>query len=115
MGTILYGINNCDTVKKARRWLDSHGVGYRFHDLRTDGLDEERLRAWVVALGWEALLNRRSTTWRQLAESDKADLDGGKTLALMLKHPTLIKRPVLEINGGFMVGFREADYSRLFS
>ena len=112
---ILYGIKNCDTVKKARKWLEAHRVEYRFHDLRVDGLDPTRLSTWVRAVGWEALLNRRGTTWRGLSESERADLDEERAMALMLAHPSLIKRPVLEYGRDLRVGFKEADYAGLFA
>jgi arsenate reductase len=111
----LYGIKNCDTVRKARRWLEQHGVDYRFHDLRDDGLSRSRLTAWVKELGWEALLNRRATTWRQLPAARRDALDHAKAVDLMLEHPTLIKRPVLEIENRHYPGFKEERYSELFS
>ena len=112
--TILYGIKNCDTVKKARKWLDTAGIDYRFHDFRTDGLQQEQLAAWNKAVGWETLLNRRGTTWRQLPEDVKQGIDESSALDLMMEQPTLIKRPVLEHGGEFLVGFKEADYKALF-
>ena len=112
---ILYGIKNCDTVRKARRWLDAQGVDYRFHDLRADSLDPAELNRWVARVGWEALVNRRGTTWRQLPEAERADLDGDKAVALMLAHPTLIKRPVLVSGDDVAVGFSEADYTKRLS
>ena len=113
--TTLYGIKNCDTVRKARRWLDGHAVDYRFHDLREDGLTRTRLNAWVGDLGWETLLNRRSTTWRQLPAAQREALDRATAMDLMLEHPALIKRPVLEIGKRHYVGFSEGHYSELFS
>lgn len=112
--TILYGIKNCDTVKKARKWLDTAGIDYRFHDFRADGLQREQLAAWNKAVGWETLLNRRGTTWRQLPEDVKQGIDESSALDLMMEQPTLIKRPVLEHGGEFLVGFKEADYKALF-
>lgn len=111
---VVYGIKNCDTVKKARAWLDRRGLVYRFHNLRGDGLPPERLQAWVAALGWETLLNRRGTTWRRLPEAERADLNAERAVRLMLAHPTLIKRPVLEHPAGVLVGFSEADYAQAF-
>lgn len=108
---VLYGIKNCDTVKKARRWLEAQGIDYRFHDFRADGLDEKRLAAWIKTCGWETLLNRRGTTWRKLPEADRADLDAAKAAALMLREPTLVKRPVLETGREVLVGFKEAEYA----
>lgn len=113
--TTLYGIKNCDTVRKARKWLEANGVDFRFHDFRADGLAEDDLRAWARAVGWETLLNRRGTTWRRLPEEVREDVDEQKALALMLDNPTLIKRPVLVTGDGRVhVGFRPADYETLF-
>jgi len=107
-------IKNCDTVKKARQWLDGHGVTYRFHDFREDGLDKDSLIKWSQQLGWEVLLNRRSTTWRQLSDEVKDDLDKAQAIELLLQHPTLIKRPLLEQEGSYCVGFKDAEYRKLF-
>ncbi|NOX76456.1 MAG: ArsC family reductase [Gammaproteobacteria bacterium] len=112
--TTLFGIKNCDTVRKARKWLDAHGVEYRFHDVRSDGLDEKELSAWVNAVGWENLLNCRSTTWRQLPEADKHAIDESHAIELMLEHPTLIKRPVLVQHNNVQVGFKSMEYEALF-
>ena len=101
----LYGIANCDTVRKARRSLDAAGVGYRFVDFRKDGLEEDRLRHWVEAVGWETLVNRRGTTWRQLPEDPREGLDAERAIPLMLEHPALIKRPVTEHQGSVRVGW----------
>ena len=109
----LYGIKNCDTVKKARKWLDEHGVDYRFHDFRADGLDMKRLEAWIKAVGWEALLNRRGTTWRKLSEGEREGIDARRAAALMLEHPTLIKRPVIEHGKQVLVGFDPKAYAEL--
>ena len=102
---ILYGIPNCDTVKKARKWLDAAGIAHRFHDVRKDGLDAARLGDWIAAAGWEALLNKNGTTFRKLPDADKAGLDAAKASALMLAEPAMIKRPVVEYPGGLLVGF----------
>ena len=112
--TVLYGIKNCDTVKKARRWLDDHGVAYRFHDFRSDGLDDWRLARWTKQVGWESLLNRRGTTWRQLPDKDKDGVDEKRAIDLMLAQPTLIKRPVLIHKKITHVGFKPAEYAALF-
>ena len=112
--TTLYGIKNCDTVRKARKWLEAQDIEYRFHDFRGDGLDEKDLRTWIKAVGWEILLNRRGTTWRQLPEADKEALDAQKALQLMLAQPTLIKRPVLVYGKHTQVGFKPAEYEALF-
>ena len=111
----LYGIPNCDTVRKARRWLDQQGIAYRFHDFRRDGLDEARLRAWVVELGWETLLNRSGTTWRSAPDAVKAGLTAETAIAFMLQAPAAIKRPVLDIGEQRVVGFSEARYQSTFS
>lgn len=105
MARTLYGIRNCDTVKKARAWLDGRGAAYSFHDYKAAGIDEARLRAWVKALGWEKLLNRSGTTFRKLPEEDKAGLDEDKAVALMLAQPSMIRRPVVEAGGALLVGF----------
>ncbi len=112
---VLYGIKNCDTVKKARRWLDGHGVAYRFHDFRADGLDEKQLARWVKQLGWETVLNRRGTSWRGLSEAQRAQVvDARGAIAAILTQPALIKRPVLENGGVLHIGFAETDYAALF-
>ena len=111
----LYGIKNCDTVRKARRWLADHAIDYRFHDLRADGLSRSQLSAWATDLGWEALLNRRGTTWRQLPATQRDALDCAKTVDLMLNHPALIKRPVLGIDKRHYLGFKDDQYAELFS
>jgi Spx/MgsR family transcriptional regulator len=112
---ILYGIKSCDTVRKARRWLDDHEVDYRFHDLRRDGLDAARLDAWIAALGWERLVNRRGTTWRQLPAGEREPLDAARARILMLAHPALIRRPLLETGDAHHLGFSDAQYGKLFS
>jgi Spx/MgsR family transcriptional regulator len=112
--TTLYGIPGCDTVRKARRWLDEHGVTYRFHDLRRDGLDEALLATWIARLGWETLLNRRGTTWRRLPEATRAAIDRDSATRLMLEHPAIIRRPVLARGNRLHVGFSAGDYAALF-
>lgn len=112
--TTLYGISNCDTVRAARRWLNSRGVDYRFHDFRKGGIDQDMLTAWAEALGWDNLLNRRGTTWRQLSAGEREGVDGRRACALMHAHPTLIKRPVLDVDGGLHVGFDDQVYEQLF-
>lgn len=101
----LYGIPNCDTVKKARAWLAARGVDHIFHDYKKEGADPARLQGWSDAVGWEALLNTRGTTFRKLPEGDRAGIDRAKALRLMETHPSLIKRPVVEYPGGLLVGF----------
>ncbi|MDB5679979.1 ArsC family reductase [Sphingomonas bacterium] len=102
----LYGIPNCDTVKKARLWLDAHGTAYAFHDYKKAGVDEDSLRRWIAALGWEAVLNRAGTTFRKLPDADRTDLDADKAVALMLAQPSTIKRPIVEGDGILLAGFK---------
>ena len=110
--TTIYGIKNCDTMKKARAWLDSHGVSYEFHDYKTAGAPKDKLKAWCDELGWETLLNRAGTTFRKLPDADKEGLNERKALALMLAQPSMIKRPVLDLGGGkLLVGFAPEKYS----
>ena len=109
----LYGIKNCDTCRKARKWLESEGIEHRFHDFRADGLENDTLASWVDALGWETVLNRRGTTWRKLPEADREGLTADKASALMLDNPTLIKRPVIDTGGTYMVGVSEAEQTAL--
>ena len=111
----LYGIKNCDTVRKARKWLESEEIDYSFHDFRVDGLDKKNLSAWVKSVGWEELLNKRSTTWKQLSDKDKETVDEDKAITLMLANPTLIKRPVLSKGKNIHVGFKPAGYKGLFN
>ncbi|MDQ6951519.1 MAG: ArsC family reductase [Mariprofundales bacterium] len=112
----LYGIPNCDTVRKARRWLKQHAVAYTFHDYKREGVAAELLVRAAEVLGWEALLNRRGTTWRKLDAAERADVDCLQALQLMQNHPSLIKRPLLLMDGQpRMVGFVEEDYAELFT
>ena len=113
MKTTVYGIRNCDTMKKARAWLESHGVEYVFHDYKVEGIDRARLEAWSKAAGWETLLNRAGTTFRKLPDGAKKDLDERKALRLMLEQPSMIKRPVLERGRTLLVGFSPEKYSAL--
>lgn len=115
MTLILYGISNCDTVKKARRWLDGQGVAYRFHDVRKDGLDPARLQSWIDALGWERLLNKAGTTFRKLPDTQKDGLDAVAAKALMLDQPAMIRRPVVEAGDGISVGFSVDDWQARFA
>ena len=108
----VYGIANCDTVKKARPWLDTRGFAYAFHDYKKEGADPAKLAAWSDTAGWEALLNRRGTTFRALTDADKADIDRAKAIRLMLASPSLIKRPVVEHSRGLLVGFDPAEWAR---
>jgi arsenate reductase len=107
----LYGIPNCETVKKARVWLDANRMAYTFHDYKKEGADPARLAKWADAVGWEPLLNRAGTTFRKLDEADRADVDAAKALALMAAHPSLIKRPVVEYRGGLLVGFKPEQWA----
>ena len=115
MTLTLYGIPNCDTVKKARRWLDDHGVAYRFHDFRKDGLDPAKLQDWIDAVGWEKLLNKAGTTFRQLPDARKQGLDAAAAKALMIEAPAMIKRPVVEAADGVSVGFAADDWHKRFA
>ena len=113
MGSTLYGIKNCDTMKKARTWLDGHGVQYEFHDYKAAGIDAASLARWCGKVGWETLLNRSGTTFRKLPEAQKTDLTERKAVALMLEQPSMIKRPVLEIGARVLVGFKPDLYAGL--
>jgi len=110
----IYGIRNCDTMKKARAWLDARGVAYAFHDYKAQGVERGRLEAWAREVGWETLVNRAGTTFRRLPENDKAGLTETKAIALMLAQPSLIKRPVLEVGGRLLVGFKPEQYEKNF-
>jgi len=110
----IYGIKNCDTMKKARGWLDAKGVAYRFHDYKAEGIDEASLKRWVAALGWETVLNRAGTTFRALPEADRQGLDAQKAVALMLAQPSMIKRPILDRDGALTAGFKPEIYETLF-
>ena len=107
----IYGIKNCDTMKKARAWLDKHGIDYAFHDYKTAGIERERLEQWCKNVGWETLLNRAGTTFRKLPDNNKAGIDAKKAVALMLAQPSMIKRPVLDLGAGkLVVGFKPETY-----
>jgi arsenate reductase len=108
----VYGIKNCDTMKKARAWLDKHDVVYAFHDYKSEGIDRDRLERWAGAVGWETLLNRAGTTFRKLPEKDKASVTEKKAIALMLDQPSMIKRPVLEVKGKVIVVFKPEIYDQ---
>jgi arsenate reductase len=114
MGATIYGIKACDTMKKARAWLDGHGVAYAFHDYKVVGIDAARLKAWAGQVGWETLLNRSGTTFRKLPEADRAPLDEARAIALMAAQPSMIKRPVLEADGRLLVGFKPDAYAAAF-
>jgi arsenate reductase len=110
----IYGIKACDTMKKARAWLYAHGVAYDFHDYKAAGADRDRLQAWSREVGWETLLNRSGTTFRGLPDADKAGLDEAKAIGLMLAQPSMIKRPVLDLDGRLLVGFKADAYAAAF-
>jgi arsenate reductase len=107
----IYGIKNCDTMKKARAWLETHGIEHVFHDFKTAGIEPGRLKAWADTVGWEVLLNKAGMTFRNLPDGDKANLTKARALALMATQPSLIKRPVLEVGGDLLVGFKPEIYA----
>ena len=111
----LYGINNCDTVKKARRWLEEHGVQYQFHDFRADGLQSEAVRGWLEELGWQNLVNKRSTSWKALDEASRENMDETSALEAIMAQPTLIKRPLLDTGHERFTGFSAANYEKIFN
>ena len=112
MAITIYGIKNCDTMKKARSWLDSHGKAYSFHDYKAEGIDKPTLQRWAKAVGWETLLNRAGTTFRKLDDAAKEGLTETKAIALMLEQPSMIKRPVLDLGGKLLVGFKPEIYAK---
>jgi arsenate reductase len=113
MATTIYGIRNCDTMKKARAWLDAHGVTYEFHDYKVSGVDRATLERWAGIVGWETLLNRAGTTFRKLPDAARAGLTEARAMKLMLEQPSMIKRPVLEHGRTLLVGFDESRYSAI--
>ena len=115
MSVTLYGIKNCDTMKKARTWLDGHKITYAFHDYKAAGIDREQLEKWVGMLGWEVLLNRAGTTFKKLPDKDKDALTEKKAIALMLAQPSMIKRPVLQKGAKLLVGFKPESYEKFFA
>lgn len=114
MSTVMYGIPNCDTIKKAKKWLAEKEIDFTFHDYRKDGISAEFLARAETHLGWEAMLNKRGTTYRQLDEAEKATIDKDKALALLELHPAMIKRPILVTNDTFHIGFKPAQYEEIF-
>ena len=112
--TTIYGIPNCDTMKKARTWLSDHGVDYDFHDYKKEGVSQKHLKRWAAEVGWEKLLNRAGTTFRKLPPETKENINQAKAFALMAEQPSMIKRPVLEANGVVLVGFSAESYAQLF-
>lgn len=111
----LYGINNCDTVRKARKWLEQQGIEYRFHDFREDGLDEQSVRTWVAELGWETLVNRRSSSWKALSADEREAMNEASAVTAILDSPTLIKRPLLDTGQQRYCGFSAARYQKIFN
>lgn len=110
----IYGIKNCDTMKKARTWLDDHGVAYTFHDYKAEGIDKVSLERWAKEVGWEILLNRAGTTFRKLPDAQRENVTEKKAIALMLEQPSMIKRPVLDVGGKLLVGFKPDAYAKQF-
>ena len=111
----IYGIPNCDTMKKARQWLNDQGIAYEFHDYKKAGIDEQLVRHWVKTLGWEALLNRRGTTWRKLDDAVKSQIDETSAIQIMLQTPSIIKRPLLDDGTTLHLGFKADEYERIFN
>lgn len=109
----IYGIPNCDTMKKARKWLEANNVDYAFHNYKKLGVPEEQLKSWIKQVGWENILNKRGTTWRKLDENIKHNIDEAQAIQIMLEHPAIIKRPVLDSAGTLVIGFNQADYLKL--
>ena len=113
--TTLYGIKNCDTIKKSRKWLEQNNIEYQFHDYRKEGLSADQLKQWCEELGWENLLNKRGTTWRKLPEETKQSIDLKAAIAIMLEQPAIIKRPLLHTGKTKLLGFNEEQYSEIFN
>jgi len=111
----LYGIKNCDTVKKARKWLDENNIAHQFHDVRADGLNQDMLKQWIDATSWETVLNKRGTTWRKLDPATQESVSAENVSELLLEHPAMIKRPVLDINGEITIGFKPDNYGKIFN
>lgn len=114
MSVTIYGIKNCDTMKKARTWLEGHGIDYRFHDYKAEGIDRDHLESWTKEAGWETVLNGAGTTFRKLDETERSNLDADKAITLMLAQPSMIKRPVLEVDGRLVIGFKPDVYETTF-
>lgn len=111
MTITVYGIKNCDTVKKARAWLDEHAIAYEFHDYKAAGIDRSRLQRWCDSLGWETVMNRAGTTFRKLPVAEQSGLNADKAMELMLKQPSMIKRPLLDLGGRYLIGFKPQTYA----
>ena len=115
MAAKIYGIKNCDTIKKARKWLEVNGTDHSYHDFRIDGIDKKLLNNWLKQVDWEILLNTRGTTWRKLADKDKEGMNKSKAISLMLEQPAIIKRPVLDYKNKVYVGFKADNYDEIFN
>lgn len=115
MTVTMYGIKNCDTIKKARNWLEGRGVDYAFHDYKSAGIDPATLDKWISTLGWEVLLNKAGTTFKKLPDADKAEIDADKAKGLMIAQPLMIKRPLLDLDGKLLVGFKADQYEQAFA
>jgi arsenate reductase (glutaredoxin) len=111
----VYGIKNCDSIKKARKWLTESGIDYKFHDLRAEGIDAASIDSWIEQAGWETVLNRRGTTWRKLDSKTQESTERDNVTALLLEHPAMIKRPVLDVDGSITVGFKADNYQAIFN
>lgn len=111
----VFGIKNCDTIKKARKWFESQNIAYQFHDYRADGLDQDWLKALITEHGWEIILNKKGTTYRQLPEDKKSNIDNESALALLMEHPAMIKRPIVQSESDFAIGFKESEYASKFA
>lgn len=114
MTVTIYGIKNCDTMKKAFKWLEGNSIEFIFHDYKKSGINEDNLRTWLEQKPWDELINRRGTTWRKLSDEDKEGIDNTKAVSLMMENTSLIKRPVLEIDGAIHLGFKDTTYEELF-
>jgi arsenate reductase (glutaredoxin) len=114
MSVKLYGIKNCDTIKKAKKWLDANSIDFEFHDFRVEGIDKKLIENWLKQIDWQVLLNTRGTTWRKISESERDGINKTRAIKLMLEHPAIIKRPVLAVKSKFYVGFKDKDYEQVF-
>lgn len=114
MTTTLYGIKNCDTIKKAKKWLEASDIDYQFHDFRADGIDRKLIDGWLKQIEWETLLNTRGTTWRKLPEDTREGINKAKAISIMLEQPAIVKRPILAVKNKFYVGFKEEEYKAIF-
>ncbi|RQW64075.1 ArsC family reductase [Vibrio viridaestus] len=115
MSVVMYGIPNCDTIKKAKKWLESNDIEFTFHDFRKQGVDQEMVSGFCEQLGWETVLNKRGTTYRQLTQEQKDEINSDSAIQLLVEYPAMIKRPVLSIDGNLHIGFKPEQYANLFS